>query len=121
MAEIRTIDFNTLPRQTRERFIAITKGLAGPSPLFSNVDGGGAMAGWIMLMVLSAVALLAAVTNRFGSIWGATQSAPILAFYVVVLFFAVLGVFGILKRSRTSKAIPFKTGAYVFPMDAVVA
>src|SRR5581483_6988547 len=50
-----------------------------------------------------------------------TQSPGMLVIYFAALFFAVLAVFGIIKRGRTSKAIPFKPGVYVFPMDTVIA
>jgi hypothetical protein len=36
MAEILNVDFNQLPRATRERFIAITQGKAGPAPVFQD-------------------------------------------------------------------------------------
>lgn len=122
MAEIRTIDFNNLPRTTRERFIAITKNLAGPPPIFSNrTGGGGALAGWIVLLVISLLAGLFILFAGFGSPYHATQDLFFIVIYLAIGFFIFLSIGGMIRRVRMNKVLPFQTGVYVFPMDTVIA
>lgn len=121
MADIRIVDFNQLPRSTRERFVAITKNLAGPAPLFQERHGVGATAGWVILILLALGGLFVLVMADFGSLWRATQTPAAIVGYVIVFFFVLLAMFGILKSSRTSKALPFAPGTYAFPMDLVIA
>ena len=121
MSEIRTLAFNELPRPTRERFVAITRNQAGPAPIFANRQGGGAIAGWIVLIVVAIVLELGVTFAEFGSLWHPTQSAGAILLHAAAIFLIVLSIGGIIKRARMMKALPFVPGAYVFPMDTVIA
>src|SRR5215510_9309424 len=121
MADIRHLDFNQLPRATRERFIAITKNLAGPPPIFQNRTGAGGMAGWIILMIFAGMACLGILMVEFGRPYTATQPAGFVIGYIILGFLLFLGFFGMLKSLRAGKVVPFAPGVYVFPMDTIVA
>lgn len=121
MSDIKTVGFNELPRAVRERFVAITRNQAGPPPIFANRAGGGALAGWIVLIVLALVFEGGVILADFGSMWRPTQSAGAIVLHFAAVFLIVLAIGGIIKRARASKVLPFIPGAYVFPLDTVIA
>lgn len=121
MSDIKTVGFNELPRAVRERFVAITRNQAGPPPIFANRAGGGALAGWIVLIVLALLFEGGVILADFGSMWRPTQSAGAIVLHFAAVFLIVLAIGGIIKRARASKVLPFIPGAYVFPLDTVIA
>ena len=121
MAEILQIDFNQLPRATRERFVAITQGKAGPAPIFQQVSGGGAGCGWFLLVGVFGLMSIGLLAANFGDPWEATQPVGVAVVYVVVFFLALLGVLGFIRNSKSKKALPYRAGAYVFPLDTIIA
>jgi hypothetical protein len=121
MAEILNIDFNQLPRPTRERFIAITQGKAGPAPIFQQRAGGGAGCGWALLLGLFGLSSLGLVAANFGRPYEATQPVGSVVAYVLLFFLTFLGVLGLVRSSLTKKAFPFARGAYVFAGDTIIA
>lgn len=121
MAEILSIDFNQLPRATRERFVAITQNRAGPAPVFQQRTAGGAGCGWISLMVLFGLGACAVVVGGFGKPYSATQPVGTLFAYVLSFFLFFLGVAGSLRAAARKNALPFSAGVYVFPADTLIA
>lgn len=121
MAEILNIDFNQLPRPTRERFIAITQGKAGPAPIFQQRAGGGAGCGWSLLLGLFGLSSLGLVAANFGKPYEATQPVGSAIAYVLLFFLTYLGILGLVRHSITKRAIPFTRGAYVFATDTIIA
>jgi hypothetical protein len=121
MAEILSIDFNQLPRATRERFVAITQGKAGPAPIFQQRAGGGAGCGWVLLLTVFAVLSLGLLVAQFGEPYEATQPVGVALLYVLFFFLFFLGVLGLVRSSIRKKALPYPAGAYVFPLDTVLA
>jgi hypothetical protein len=121
MAEILNIDFNQLPRPTRERFIAITQGKAGPTPIFQQRAGGGAGCGWTLLLGLFGLSSIGLVAANFGKPYDATQPVGSVVAYVLLFFLTFLGILGLVRHSITKKAIPFARGAYVFATDTIIA
>jgi hypothetical protein len=121
MAEILNIDFNQLPRPTRERFIAITQGKAGPTPIFQQRASSAGGCGWMLLLGLFGFGSLALVAAEFGKPHDATQPVGSVIAYVLLFFLTFLGLLGLVRSSIRKKAMPFTAGVYVFPSDTVIA
>lgn len=122
---MRVVDFNQLPRASRERFIAALRApgyaFGGNGPVFSQASSTGAVVGWILLLLAAGGALLAFTKSHFGSPWEPRQSAGYLIAYAGLAFLCVLAVVGLIRRSIVAKALPFTPGVYLFPLDLVVA
>src|SRR6185369_16280639 len=63
MSDIRTVEFNALPMNVRERFAAITIGTSGPAPLLSERTSTGTK---IIGPVFGALVLLVLVIGLLG-------------------------------------------------------
>lgn len=120
MAEILNTDFNTLPRATRERFVAITQSKAGPAPIFEQRVGGAGCA-WAFLTIFFGLASFGIVLAGFGKPYTATQHVSSLVAYGLAFFLFYLGVLGLVRASIRKKALPFSPGVYVFATDTIVA
>lgn len=120
MAEILNVDFNQLPRPVRERFVAITQGKAGPTPIFQQRASGAGTFGWILLLLLALLFGAGLLVAGFGSPYGATQPVVSIVGYVLLTFLAVVSALGLIKRSLRKKAFPYTPGAYVFPADTII-
>jgi len=120
MAEILRIEFNHLPRVTRERLTAITQGKAGPSPIFQRRDGGSGIAGWVILFLLAGCAFVGLLLANYGDPYHATQPPLLIAFYGVFAFLCVVSVLGAVRGSLRKKALPFAPGSYLFALDTVI-
>lgn len=121
MAEILNVDFNQLPRATRERFIAITQGKAGPAPIFQQRASGGAGCGWTLLLGFFGLSSLGLLAADFGKPYDATQPVGSIVAYVLLFFLTFLGILGLVRSSITKKAVPFARGVYVFGGDTIIA
>lgn len=121
MAEILTIDFNQLPRPTRERFIAITQGKAGPAPIFQERTSSAGGCGWFFLLGLFGVASVGLALAEFGKPYNPTQPVSVALLYVILLFLTFVGLLGWIRSSIYKKAIPFTAGVYVFAGDTIIA
>src|SRR5690242_13121356 len=121
MAEILNLDFNQLPRPTRERFIAITQGKAGPAPILQQRASGAGGCGWILLMGFFGLSSIAMVAAEFGEPYHATQPLGVAIVYVVLFFLSLLGLLGLVRSRVTKKALPFTPGVYVFAADTIIA
>lgn len=122
---MRAVDFNELPRATRERFIAALRApgyaFGGNGPVFAQASTTGAVVGWVLLLLCAGGAFLAVTKSHYGSPWEPQQSAGYLVAYVGLLFLCVLAIVGLVRRTLLSKALPFAPGVYLFPVDLVVA
>jgi hypothetical protein len=117
----RRIDFNKMPRSSRERFIGCLNGSIGPRPIFSDAGGVGAIVGWILLAICSIGGALFLLTVGFGDSWQVKQGVGWLIPYFLCFFLLMLAVVGFIRRIKMNSALPFKAGTYVFPLDVVVA
>src|SRR5207247_2147877 len=116
------IDFNALPRNTLERLVGCLGGSAYPAPILADKSSYvGALVGWIFLLILSVVVLLAAVLADFGSLYSGIQGGEMIALYAIAIFFMVLSVLSLIRRIVLQKSLPFAPGRYLFPMDYVDA
>src|SRR5262245_50955100 len=121
MAEILNVDFNQLPRAVRERFVAITQNKAGPQPILQQRVSGAGAVGWVLLLLLVGVFFLAVLFAELGEPYAATQPGGVVLVYVLFGFLSLLSILGLIRRSIRRKALPFAAGAYVFPLDVVLA
>ena len=121
MAEILNIEFNQLPRATRERFVAITQGKAGPAPIFQQQVSSAGGCGWLLLVGVFGLFSLGLVAANFGKPYEATQPVGVVGAYLLMFFLCFLGVLGLVRNSIRKKALPYRTGAYVFPLDTIIA
>lgn len=122
---MRAVDFNHLPRATRERFLQVLRApgyaFGGPGPVFAQASTTGAVVGWVLLLLAAGGIFLAVTKSHYGSPWEPQQSAGYLVAYVGLLFLTLLAVVGLVRRTILSKALPFSPGVYLFPLDLVVA
>jgi hypothetical protein len=117
----RTIDFNKLPKETRERFSAATRDEGSPSAIVSTQLGMGMAAlGWGSLLVAALGTLGVAAAGGFGRV-SSIQSPAWAGLYVAAIFVAVYSVLAMVRRWRLLKSLPFAPGRYLFPMDFVDA
>jgi hypothetical protein len=121
MAEILNIDFNQLPRPTRERFIAISHGKAGPEPIFQQRASAAGGCGWFLLLGSFGALSVSVVVVDFGKPYQATQPIASAAAYVLLFFLASLGLLGLIRSFVRKNALPFRTGSYLFAADTVIA
>lgn len=121
MAEILRLDFNHLPRPTRERLVAITQGQAGPTPIFQRRSSGSNLGSWFLLLFVLAPGLIGLLALRFGEPYYAAQAPGFALAYVLLTFLCLLTLLGIISSSLRKRALPFTAGSYVFPLDTVIA
>ncbi len=116
------VDFNTLPPETKHRFVESTHGRSNPAPTFAQRTSlGGATAGWGFLAAVALFILLMIAANRFGRPYAFRQGGGQFLWYVLFLWVAVGSVFAIVRGLMVRKLLPFAPGTYVFPCDLVVA
>jgi hypothetical protein len=125
MAEIRTVEFNSLPKAARERFVAITRGTAGPAPaLAEKTATGSKVLGLAFLAAMLAALALGVAAVGFGDWYNAypIHGPALVAFgYVPLFFLLVLVLVVIAHRVLRGSPFPFLPGRYLFATDFVDA
>jgi hypothetical protein len=117
---VRQVDFNALPRTTREAFVAALRSPHSPL-VYVDRTTTGAVSWWgILLLVVGGLGLLT-LKDNFGSAYGHRQGAPFLLGYVVGGFLLALAAIGILRHVILSRGLPYTPGRYVVPLDVVIA
>jgi hypothetical protein len=115
----RLVDFNALPKSVRERFIGSTKGVDSPAPLLSDEAAyKGAIFGWVCLALFGVATAYGTFAAGFGR---RLQGGGAIAGYALGILCAVGAVFAIVRRMRVERALPWKSGRYLFPMDFIDA
>ena len=115
----RMVDFNALPKQVRERFIACAQQLTHPIPLVSSLAPyAGAFIGWSILASTSAGVACALLRMEFGR---DLQKPAFIAIYAALAGLVVLSILAMFRRATLKKALPFPPGRYLFPLDFVDA
>src|SRR5271166_1400177 len=94
----RIIEFNHLPRATRDRFIACTSGRGGPAPILKAASTAGAIVGWAFLLLGSAAALFFLAVSGYGSAWSCWQGAGWLLLYAAAFFGLGWSMIGLVRR-----------------------
>ncbi|MBX3260871.1 MAG: hypothetical protein KIT86_24555 [Hydrogenophaga sp.] len=119
---MRSIDFNDLPRTTRERFVrSLVSASPAARPICQRVSKQRSPAGWYLLLVLAAAALGGLGCWRFGAIDAPVQDRRLLGGYVAAGAALVLSASMLARRRAIRGSLPFAPGVYVFPLDLVDA
>ncbi len=125
MPDIRTIEFNALPKSVRELFVAISNGTSGPAPLLSEKSSSkSGVVGLAIVFILLAGAALAAVMAGMGNLYKeyAVQSPLfVLGVYVPIVFLLCLVLLVIIQRRIVGSPFPFQPGRYLFTTEFVDA
>ena len=118
MSDIRTVEFNALPKNVRERFAAITIGTSGPAPLLAERTSTGTK---IVGPVFGALVLLVLVIGLLGGGAGDLYNnlaihgpLHVLLGYAPLLFVLALAILAIVHRKRLGSPFPFQPGRYLF-------
>ncbi|AKJ00369.1 hypothetical protein ATI61_104225 [Archangium gephyra] len=114
------VDFNALPRVTRERLVNST----GPTPTLAPLVAapgarGGSVLPWAGLGALCLLVLYGLVKSNFGH--GELQHEGLIILYVGAVFFFLAAVLLLLFQKKWRGTPPFHPGRYVFPRDFVDA
>ena len=125
MSDIITVDFNSLPRSVRDRFVAITKGSVGPAPVLAEkTSTHSKVVGLGFLLLLLALVALFVVVVGFGDAWndlGVHDPLVVGVFYLPAFFLLFFVALTIAKRLAVRSPFPFQPGRYMFPTDFVDA
>lgn len=116
------IDFNDLPRTTRELFVrSLVSDSPTSAPICRRTSASRSSAPWLLLLLLSLGGLGAVAYPYFGSVLTPVQGHRQLGIYVAL--FAIVGLsLAMIFRLRAVKgSLPFTPGVYVFPLDLVDA
>lgn len=119
------VDYNALPRPTRERLVDCTSVKPTLAPLFKDPSATEtALAGWVLLAFFCGLILLMVASNGFGQLdsYALTiHSPPAIVGYCILAFLLCASVLGVAFQHRRRKAMPFRPGRYLFPLDFVDA
>lgn len=119
---VRHVDFNDLPRASRERFVrSLVSTSPTARPLCGRVAKRRPTVGWWLLVVAAVGALAALAAPRFGAIEAPVQDARYLAGYVAAWTALALAGSMLARRRALAGSLPFAPGVYVFPLDVVDA
>ncbi len=119
---MRQIDFNQLPRATRERFIqSLMSDTPASAPICRRTVPPRSVVGWYVLAFASFAAIIGLAIPRFGGLESPVEDRRFLAGYVVASALLGLGSSCIARRRALGGALPFPPGVYVFPLDLVDA
>jgi hypothetical protein len=125
MPEIRTVEFNSLPKSVRTRFVAITIGTGGPEPLLAErTPAKTKIVGLSVVAVLLAILVVAMVGAGIGSLWNNLAihgPLHVLFGYVPLVFVLVFVILAIVQRKVVGSPLPFQPGRYLFATDFVDA
>ena len=125
MPDVRTVEFNSLPKSVRERFAAITIGTGGPAPLLSErTSTGTKIFGLSFLAAVLAILVVAMVGAGIGSLWNDLAIHGLLHVlfgYIPLLFVLVFVILVIVQRKVVGSPLPFQPGRYLFATDFVDA
>ncbi|MCA9684763.1 MAG: hypothetical protein KC457_21440, partial [Myxococcales bacterium] len=117
MSQKRVIDFNALPKPTRERFVASCKGEGKPRFLHEDTSSPTASAiGGIIVLVLGLGMLYSVANAAFGY---KVDEPGYLVLYGFAGFCLMGGLLATVRALLTGKALPYKNGTYLFPLDLV--
>jgi hypothetical protein len=125
MPDVRTVEFNSLPKSVRERFAAITIGTGGPAPLLSETTSTGTkILGLSFLAAVLAILVVAMVGAGIGSLWNDLAihgPLHVIFGYIPLVFVLVFVVLVIVQRKVVGSPLPFQPGRYLFAPDFVDA
>jgi hypothetical protein len=116
------VDFNDLPRPTRERFVrSLVSHSPVARPICQRVSVQRTAAVWYALAALAVGSLVVLGSLRFGSPEAPAQDTHYLAGYVAGGMLFVFALSMVARRRAIKGSLPFAPGVYVFPVDLVDA
>lgn len=119
MSNIRTVDFNSLPQQVRERLVASFQKRGWPQPILSDTPSFGCAAfGWGFLAFNGLVTSLGALAAGFGR---SRQEAGMIVVHGLGAALFIASVLMIVRGVLLRKSLPFPPGRYMLPLDFIVA
>jgi hypothetical protein len=125
MPEIRTVEFNSLPKSVRNRFVAITIGTGGPAPLLAErAPAKTKIVGLSFLAALIALVALGVVMAGMGDLSSDLAihgPLPVVFGYFPILFLLFFVLLVIVQRKVVGSPLPFQPGRYLFATDFVDA
>src|SRR5262245_8745891 len=125
MSETRTVDFDALPKNVRERFIAITIGTGGPQPFLADRTSTRSKIFGLSFLALVVIALigvmLAVGAGSLYSNLAIHHFLNVLVGYPLLVFALALIVLVIVQRKRIGSPFPYQPGRYLFATDFVDA
>jgi hypothetical protein len=125
MSDIRTVEFNSLPKSVRTRFVAVTIGTGGPAPLLSEkASSKTKIIGLSFVAALLAIIVLAMVVGGIGDLSSNVaihSPLHVLFGYVPFVFLLFLVILVIVQRKVFGSPLPFQPGRYLFASDFVDA
>jgi hypothetical protein len=122
MSVARRIHFNALPEAVRQRFVERTSGREQPGALCSEpLTGQSVRFGFFALLGLGA--LVATCAYHFGHVSApdAIQPPLWLAAYAASGFVLLYSILVLARRWALRKALPYRPGRYLFPLEVVEA
>jgi hypothetical protein len=125
MSDTRTIEFKSLPKSVRERFVAITIGTGGPAPFFAErASTKSKVAGLSFLAVVLALIVAGMLVGGAGDLYdnfAIHGPLHVLLAYTPLVFALVLVLLVIVQRKRFGSPFPFQPGRYLFATEFVDA
>ena len=125
MSDVRTVEFNSLPKSVRSRFVAITIGTGGPVPLLSEkAPSQTKIIGLSFLAAVLVILVFAMVGAGSGNLWNNLAihgPLHVLFGYVPLVFVLVFVLLVIVQRKVVGSPLPFQPGRYLFAPDFVDA
>lgn len=124
MSSAREIDFNALPLSVRQRFVSSVTNSDGPdAALAREVQGVVALSIGLAVLALFAWGGFGSLGNGFGKLgdsnaWQGWDQGVNIAVWLAAAFYAALALW---RRVRMRRAVPYRPGRYLFPMDLVDA
>ncbi|MFP2895025.1 hypothetical protein [Corallococcus sp. 4LFB] len=116
------VEFNVLPRSTREKLIASTSGHTAQSPLFSDRDRTphSGFGWWLVAGLLGLVHFCSTALPGFGTPGErGVQGAGFIIGYTFGISLMIAAVLGIAYHRKRSAGLPFVPGRYLFPLEFV--
>ncbi|MBX3230001.1 MAG: hypothetical protein KIT84_25795 [Labilithrix sp.] len=119
---MRQVDFNDLPRTSRERFVrSLVSVSPSAAPICRRVSKARSPVLWYLLLILTLSAMVVGVLHQFGASAAPVQDRRWLGFYVAACGLIGLALSMLGRRSALRGSLPFAPGVYVFPLDLVDA
>ena len=125
MADVRTVEFNSLPKSVRTRFAALTIGTGEPAPLLSErTSTNTKILGLSVLAAVLAILVATMVGAGIGSLWNDLAIHGLLHVlfgYIPLVFVLAFVILVIIQRKVVGSPLPFQPGRYLFATDFVDA
>jgi hypothetical protein len=119
---LRQIDFNDLPRTSRERFVrSLVSVSPSAAPICRRESKARSPIAWYLLLIVTLSALVVGIMHQFAATAAPVQDRRWLAFYVAAWALIGLALSMLGRRSALKGSLPFQPGTYVFPLDLVDA